>query len=250
MHTKEIQEVYAGHQLLSGKGKGVANALVGKTALILFFVNDSHSQWDDSVKNKFSKTHTAAMDTVMKAAQKYDVSLTIDTFAEEVTVPFVCDIEHELNNARDWGKYIMEQYNRKVFRGYKYHFMEKLGYDQIAIAYVLNRDFREYAKSNDNTSHISTELSVLSSSSDQHAIIHELFHQFGAADLYYPDDVVKAVRKHDYFSVMGYGIGIRIDSLTAYVIGWSDEIDETTVALLEETKHLRIKDIIIGRRNS
>lgn len=250
MHTQEIQTLYEKHQLLTAKGKGIANALVGKTALILFFVNDSRSQWDDSVKNKFSKTHTSAMEIVMKEAQKRGVSLAIDTFVEEVTVPFDCDLDYKTKDFLEWDTYIINQYDRKMFRGYQYHFTKALGYDQVAIAFVFNRAFRAYARSDNRTGIPRTEFSTLSSSSSERTIIHELFHQFGAADLYYPDEVVNAVRKHNYLSLMGNTPGIPIDSLTAYLIGWSDEIDETTVALLEETKHLRFKDILIGRREN
>ncbi len=251
MHSKDIQVLYEKHQLLTSKGKGIANALVGKTAMILFFVSDSVSRWNDSAKSRFSKTHASAMNTVIKAAQKYSVSLTIDTIAEEVTLPYACDNDLKSGDSDKWISAITDRFNKKYFRGYKYHFTEKLGYDQVAIAFVFNRDFRAYAGSDERLNAVcTTECSVLCCSSSERTILHELFHQFGAADLYYPDDVVKAVRKYNYLSLMGYGSGIHIDSLTAYLIGWSDEIDETTVALLEDTKHLRVKDIIIGRRNS
>ena len=227
MNHYEIVSNYKNHVLLRRKGQGDASELVGKTVVLLFFVNDNASKWTEADRDKFLKTHNAAMETVMKAAEKFSVPLTIDTIVVDITVPFTC---HSDDHSK-WSKYIMSKYGSKLFKGYRKHYRETLGYAQIAVDFAFNKSFRAFA--HQDTTPADTEHSVLGYPCSQRTIIHELFHQFG-----------ETVKKLKYPSIMGVSGGIHIDSLTAYAIGWSQEIDNDAVALLEATKHLKLKDVI------
>lgn len=243
MNSFNIEYDYKNHVLLRRKGRGDAGTLAGKVVLLLFFVNDSIAIWTDSARKKFSKTHQTAMETIIALAQEHSVSLTIDTVVEEVTVPFACNRD----SSHDWPQDIIAPYSKKLFKGYRKHFKETLGYDQIAVAFVLNRDFRAYAH---QAPFFDIECSVLSSSASNRTIIHEFFHQFGAEDIYPLEYCMESVKKLNYPSIMAITGNTYVDTLTAYAIGWSDEIDEKAVALLEATKHLTIKEIFNFRKRT
>lgn len=244
MNHYEIETKYKNHILLRRKGAGDAAELVGKTVVLLFFVNDKTSAWTPSERARFLQLHNAAMKTVVDKAEKFSVSVTIDTVVEEVTVPYVCDRE----NPDKWCNNIMEIYGRRLFKGYRKHYRETLGYEQIAVTFALNRSFRAFATN--STSRFYPEYSVLKNSASQHTIIHELFHQFGARDIYPLENCMDTVKKLNYRSIMGYAGNLHIDSLTAYAIGWCKEIDEDAVELLEKTKHLKIGDFIKFQKRS
>jgi hypothetical protein len=235
--------------LLRRKNKGDASALVGRTAMLLFFVNDKISQWTPSARQKFSKTHDDAMKTITEKAKDFSVSVTIDTFVEEVTVPLSAEVGFNPTSevSDEWIDWIMSKYSKKFFKGYRKHYKETLGYDQVAVAFAFNRDFRACAQ---QAATSAPEYSFLDAYASERTIIHELFHQFGAEDIYIFENCMESVRKLNYASVMAYKGGIHIDSITAYVIGWSNEIDDSGVKLLELIKHLKLKDVIAFRKRS
>ena len=239
MNAYQIVDNYKNHILLRRKKRGDASELVGKVAMLLFFVNDDSARWTASAQKKFSNTHDAAMKDVVEAAKKYSVSVTIDTFVEEVTVPYICDVNSESSGSSKWIDSIMTKYSSKLFKGYRKHYKETLGYDQIAVAFVFNKNFRAYAQQ--EWCYLDTECSVLYASASKKTIIHELLHQFGAEDIYVLEYCMKTVQKLNYSSIMA-AKGNAIDSLTAYTVGWCKEIDDNAVELLEASKHVKLKD--------
>lgn len=244
MNAYQIVDNYKNHILLRRKNKGDAAALVGKVAMLLFFVNDNDAQWTSSAREKFSNTHNAAMKDVVEAAKKYSVTVTIDTFVEEVTVPYICNINCKSTDCDNWIDGITSKYSHKFFKGYRKHYKETLGYDQIAVVFAFNKNFRAYAKQ--EWCLLDTECSVLDASSSKKTIIHELLHQFGAEDIYALEYCMETIRKLNYSSIMAIK-GHNIDSLTAYAVGWCKEIDDSAVELLEASKHLKLKDYMAFR---
>ena len=103
--------------------------------------------------------------------------------------------------------------------------------------FVFNKPFRSGAVSVDWQSRMHGEMSIISSEYTKHTIVHELLHQFGAVDLYYPREVNDLIQKMNYASVMATTASLHIDSLTSYLIGWTEEIDAAAVQILERTKH-------------
>lgn len=242
MNAQDIQAKYGKHPLLKGKNRGDATELSGKTVVIVFLVDDKTSKWNDAVRDKFMKTHDSAMETLLKVAKKYPISLTIQTVFEEMALPIDCTGD----NTKVWIDQILQRYNRKFFGGFKKHYKESCGYDQVAVAFVFNKPFRAYA-SPERSMH---EYSVIHSNNNTGTIVHELLHQFGAADLYYPKEVKDIVLRRYYPTVMHSGSAKDIDPLTAYLIGWSDEIDDKTAQLLEDTKHLTFVKVLTARSKS
>ena len=247
MNIYEISDKYKNHILLRRKNQGDAAELVGKVAMLLFFVSDKSSQWTASSQQKFFNTHESAMKTVVERAKQFSVSVTIETFVEEVTVPYACDVHFGSSKFDGWIESIISQYSKKFFKGYRRHYKETLGYDQIAVAFAFNQDFRAFARQ--EWRYLDTECSILDAPASKRTIIHELLHQFGAKDIYVLEGCMDSVQKLKYASIMAYH-GDAIDSLTAYAIGWSSEIDESAVNLLEASKHIKLKDYIAFQKRT
>jgi hypothetical protein len=74
---------------------------------------------------------------------------------------------------------------------------------------------------------------------DTSALKHELLHLFGATDFYYHDTVEQAADRYLGDSIMASADAFApVDDMTAYLIGWTEEIDATAALILEKTKHL------------
>ena len=75
-----------------------------------------------------------------------------------------------------------------------------------------------------------------------HTIMHELLHQFGAIDLYYPKTVSRWSKQLLGKSIMREYDGTIVDELTAYLIGWIDSVSEETFAFLQNTAAITSKE--------
>ena len=73
---------------------------------------------------------------------------------------------------------------------------------------------------------------------DDNYLTHELFHQFGAIDLYNQEGVEKVALKYFPNSDM-LTVSHVIDDLTAYLVGWTDTLSAKAQKFLKETEGLR-----------
>ena len=117
-------------------------------------------------------------------------------------------------------------------------FQREFGVDEAPIAFCLNRSDRSFARQERGEGY---EFAVLFGKDEDYR--HELYHLFGAMDLYQNDEVAKAAVRYFPNSIMQYsGEDLRVDELTAYLMGWTDYPYKRAVRFLEETKHLTAED--------
>ena len=79
-----------------------------------------------------------------------------------------------------------------------------------------------------------------------HTLVHELLHQFGAIDLYYPDEITVAGEKFLGRSIMN--CGMDIDDLTRVLIGWRTTLTDNAINFLEATKGVTKEQVMDARR--
>ena len=233
MRHEEIQRVYPNHYYLSHKNMGGAGRLVGKVDVIVFFVNDSRSAWTERSKMKYRETQKAAMQYILKNARSKGVDLQLRNAYIDTTVPMECT----LNNYREWSQAVMANFKKSSILSFQQNYKAAHQCAEAPIIFVLNKPFRSSAVSARWETRLNGEMSILSSNFDMRTIVHELLHQFGAVDFYYPKEVSDLLQRMRYSSVMGAITGLTIDSLTSYLIGWTQEIDAPAVKILEHTKH-------------
>lgn len=127
--------------------------------------------------------------------------------------------------------------------------------DESPIIFAFNKEFRSCAHMSEGQPNVGRnhpEWSMVSyqQSEDErvtvHTIVHELLHQFGAPDLYYPKRVTEAAEKCLGESIMNRGMAI--DDLTRVSIGWRDKLTDKAIAFLEATKGVTEAQVIKARR--
>ena len=234
MKHEEIQRKYKNHIFLSFIGAGGSKKLVGDVIVNVFFVNDSNSTWTESARNAYKENHYSVLRFLVKSAKKFGVDLSIRSAFGSGTVSMVCNSD----NSEKWSREIVEQYGRKSLLEYQKGYKLNFSCDEAPIIFVFNKPFRDYAFSSNSITQQLDEFSVVSSPFEQRTIMHELLHQFGARDLYFPKDLKELVREMGYSSVMAEDSTCWIDSLTAYLIGWGSEIDSSAVQILDKMKNL------------
>lgn len=234
MRHEEIQRIYKNHYFTSFRNMGGVKELSGSIDVIVFFVNDSQSTWTESAKQRYRITQKAAMKLLLDGARRRGVSLQIRNAYVDASVAMNCT----RNNKYIWSKSIIDQYGVPDIPAYQCRHEAVKRCTEAPILFVFNKPFRSSAVSVDWQSRMYGEMSIISSDYSVHTIAHELLHQFGAVDLYYPAEVYQLVQRMNYDSIMATWDSTHIDSLTAYLIGWTDEIDTPATLILEKSKHL------------
>lgn len=233
MRHEDIQRIYKDHYFTSHRNMGGVRKLVGNVDVIVFFVNDIQSTWTDYAKKQYRAAQKVAMQLILRTAQSKGINLQLRNAYIETTLSTNCS----LDNYQDWSKSIMMKYGKPDIPTFQHNYKAAHQCSEAPIIFVLNKPFRSSAVSVDWKSRMQGEMSIISSNYEKRTIIHELLHQFGAVDLYYPKEVKVLVQKMNYASVMAASTSMHIDALTSYLIGWTDEIDAPTVQILERTKH-------------
>ena len=234
MWHDDIQRKYKNHYFTSFRNMGGVKEFSGSVDVIVFFVNDSRSTWTEAARQRYRTVQKAAMKMLLDEARKRGVSLTIRNAYVDATVPMNCTRD----NKDIWSKSIISRYGVADIPSYQSRHEAAKHCTEAPILFVFNKPFRSSAVPVDWLSRLHGEMSLISSDCDVHTIAHELLHQFGAVDLYYPAEVYRIVQRIGYDSIMATHNSTNIDSLTAYLIGWTDHIDSAAAAILEQTKHL------------
>ena len=114
------------------------------------------------------------------------------------------------------------------------------GSDESPFILVFDKTARSFARRQSMSGTPYNELSVMfrniyTSSFLWTTIAHELLHQFGAIDYYYPEEVTECAKIYIKDSIMGVGRDDVLDDLTAYIVGIKDTISASTYHFLEKT---------------
>ncbi len=232
MKHDEIQKKYPNHVYFSKKGKGATKELKGNVVVIVLFVSDEKGRWTPFYMDESMKRHESAARILSGLAYGRGVDLKIKCVFQEIKLPMLCTDK----NRAEWRKAIAKAYGKNSLSEYQEYYKKKYNCDEVPFMFTFFKDFRSYAISSDKNTNVHDEYSVLEPDSKEGTIIHELLHQFGAVDLYYPQIVRSTLTLLNYKSVMADSGSIFIDSLTAYLIGWTDYITEKGAKILECTK--------------
>ncbi len=227
---------------LSAKCIGPTVKLTGEIVLVVLFVNDAVSKWTDKAKDEYLKIHNKTVHAVTEEAKNRNIPLRLRTGTGEVSVETVCSSF----NYREWIPNIWKTKNANDTASFQKYFENKYNCCDAPILFVFNKFARSFAMTTDTYNRYPEECSVIFKDSpgkpfSERTVLHEILHQFGAVDLYFPDEVKKSAENNLPKSIMNDGN--EIDSLTEYLIGWKDEISENANVFLKETSHITLDDI-------
>lgn len=241
----DVKDVFA----LKGKNAGCSLKLRGKVVLIAFLVNDGESRWDAASQEKFVASLKEISNRLMDESGLNKEQLQIAYAYKQVDIPYIVNRKNDSNCMHD----VLRQFGYSDVQSYQKHYEEKFERDETAITFVFNKEFRSHAFSADKSiddpeavDPIGDEYSFVSFCADDvedssRGFIHELMHQFGAIDYYYPENIAVKANMMLPGSIMNGGN--NIDDLTRYIIGWDDEPSTAALNFLKSISDIPIEEI-------
>lgn len=211
------------HTFLKSRAQGPCNKLEGSVGITVIFVDDGESSWAQEDMDAYMSAVYADISGMTQDAAIWGRELyaSVDTaqcrvtgtVTDELTDTFVDPILSAAGLPTE---------------NFHDHLEEELGVEQAPVVFVLNKPGRASAKMGGKE-----EYCFLFD--DVTAFRHELFHLFGAEDLYYPAEVTAIAESCFTESIMlGYDSD-AVDDLTAYLIGWSNSLSEDALSFLNQT---------------
>lgn len=238
---------------LRGKNMGCSVQLRGRVVLVAFLINDGESHWDDESQKIFAECLKQSTNTLMDSSNLGREDLDIAYAYCQVTVPYPV----EKRNSNRFVQDVLRQFGYEDVQSYQQHYENKFARDEACVSFVFNKSFRSYAVSVSGTAapegenSAGNEYSIVAfnpknPTDSQRTFIHELMHQFGAVDLYYPERVKIEAQQYLPGSIMNGGS--NIDDLTRYVIGWTDDLSQNAQAFLRTVSKISPAEIAAAAR--
>ena len=219
---------------LNTKNKGDCKIFKGNVLFTVLFADMPDYTWTETEKENFIKRQENEVRTLKTEAEKYSISLNVNfvslAFSASST-PDLFDnsawIEDALLSAglpdEDTVNYLKAHYNM----------------DQVVIIFALKCSGRSFALPQTKTKGF--ECAFIYSS--ETAFCHEILHIFGAKDFYYPQNVWNLAKELFPDSIMLSSKNEKVDSFTAYLIGWTETPDNTAQTFIESTAGISQKEI-------
>lgn len=234
---------YDGHYYLRGRNAGTSTLMRGKVAYVVVFVDDPKSDWSNPEEvQHFKKIINDATKELTRQAAAYKTRLKLLPRYEHVK------IDKPVNNSSGSKEYldeIIKALAATSLTEYLNAAKKRMRCDSIAMLLAVNRDDRSFASisgstdGNFDSSEISVIFTDLNDGDEENVrtICHETAHEFGAHDYYYPK-ITRDTAAAAFGEQLLMDYGLKIDSLTAYLIGWTDTLDAAAEKFLEATKTL------------
>ena len=220
---------YEDHVLTQSRDEGSCKMLAGEVEMVVLCVSIPQADWDMQERSALQVQVEKAADELEREAAGYGVALEIIPEYHEVSV----DAPGELDS--DWVEDLIKQVTTLRSRRTYKHWRSSpllLCFDHAGRAYAQTRFGNNL------------EFLVLFEDEQAEVIRHETLHLFGAEDLYIHQTVKEAAQTYYPGSIMleGRADG-TVDSLTAYLIGWTDTLDPTAEQFLAQTQHLTQEEL-------
>lgn len=225
------------HVYLSGRDMGSCLKFCGRAAFLCVFVTDDESTWTDAEMDAAKLEFDKAAELISSEAARYG--------AEAEAVLTYAEGKVEDPDAALWIDLLLEN------AGYKSESWarEKVARDALAAngAVVLCYNNKDRSNAHVGLSQSDVELVNLYEC-DSYTFVHEALHLFGAVDFYYPDEVNEASKRILGDTIMREDVE-TVDSFTAYLVGWTDQISDKSLEFLKETAHITYDEWVEANKN-
>ena len=225
-----IPNMYRNNYYLSSMGAGYCETLTGKVTIVFVFVDDPTDGWTASEQNEAEEAMVEELRKLLREAESYGVTLNLSYAVYNATI----DVEFTWDG-NEWKEAAMAQIG--LYDSYKDQrkLEEYYEADQVPVVFVVDEPGRSYANFYSNGKGFE---SVAILNKNYASLRHELCHVFGARDMYFPQETVEAAKAYLPNGIMYGDCAGDIDPLTAFVIGWMDELTEEALAFLYDTNGL------------
>ena len=213
---------------------GPCRKLKGNVAVVTIFVDTPRSSWTEAERDRFYVGLWKNTAEIEQQAASYGTGLSFSALWAQVSTKYnVSRIEDKDFNI-DWYWDILKYYGLNSMQ--EMHDAWLGTYDDLAVLFLFDEEGRCYSYESESDQAWREEFPVyFTRSFPDGKIDHELYHLFGAIDLYQPAAVEKAARKYFGESLM-MGGSINIDSFNAYLLGWTDALDDKAKAFREAVR--------------
>lgn len=222
----EIRDSYS----LTGRMSGASRALSGNLLLLTCFMRRGKNDFKESTVNNYYSAAYEAANFLMEEAANRGVELSIKCMHFDVEIP-------KDANPNDAFKLVRDFFHRNTMQEVQQYYEERFNVDEAPIILAFDDSQRSFAYRQHAGGRAVDEVSVVFRERKQFSwfsIAHELLHQFGATDLYFPDALAELADHYLGNSIMHRDVRC-IDDLTAYLIGWKDTISANTYYFLKDT---------------
>ena len=223
-----VPEELENHVLLQHRGNGDCEEMTGSIAVMLLFVDEPDHVWTPEKRDAYYNRIFEQTAQVEAAAAAYNTHLEFGYCYATASWPETLDNSAEIFDAMDS---LMSQAGLGNRDSAHENLKQMFNKGEAAIFVVLNKTGRANAYMSTGTG--GTEFAILYN--DSNPFWHEMNHLFGAVDFYYPAEVKAAADLYLGESIMTVGAGGIVDELTAYLIGWTDELYSCGRGFLYET---------------
>ena len=226
------EELY-NHVYLDARAAGISSTLTGDVLVTVILVDDPTGSWSDEEVAAIRENHeTAAADIVAEAAAYgVDLNLTFQYLQADAATQLPDD------DAVDWADGILTDLGLASYAQTSLSLETEYQVDEAPVLFYISTSGRAYAMP--YTSGTFSEIAFFfKTNSDASSFRHELYHLFGAKDYYYPEEVAALAQTYFSDSPMLSSENAVTDELTAYLIGWTDELSEDALKFLQETSDL------------
>ena len=182
--------------------------------------------WTDTDAWQFHEDVLVANDRLINQAAAWGVNLRVELNYINSYVDYPVDMV----NYADWAKAALTAANLPTENTIP-TLREMYQFEEAAIFFVSNRDGRSFAVNEYAESGL--EYVVLYRRQGDYR--HELYHVYGAADLYYPQEAKQQALACFGDSIMIDGAAGGVDALTAYLLGWTEQPSFAARTFLENT---------------
>ena len=226
------------HFALEARDIGPCRKLVGKTEILLAFVSTPDHPWTDDKKQEVFDVSDSSVQIMKDEALRYGNTLELSYYPFEFSIPM------EFSKDYEWYDYLLQNdYKVQNMDVIQQRYRRSLHVDSAPIIFLFNSWDRSYSRTTSaQNASFEDECSIIFCDTDMHDnyLTHELLHQFGAIDYYdYDNEGVENVAKKYFPESDMLIVSHDIDELTAFLVGWTDEIGPNAEAFLKETDGLR-----------
>lgn len=232
MYRVEDYPQIQGSCFLLGRGRGPSRILRGKVGIITFFLRRGNKPWPKSAIDSYYRSLNEAERNLEREAKRYNTQLEFANYQFEYNIP-------DNANTRDGYKLVKDYIHSPSVEEAQNYYEKSLGCNEVPFILAFYEEGRSFAWSQLGEANIyeSNEASaVFYGSRGVHwsTIAHELLHQFGARDYYFPERITAKAKQYFGNSIMGIGDYV-VDDLTAYLVGWKNTISAHTYWFLKDT---------------
>lgn len=227
----------AEHFALRSRDVGCNRKLLGNVRILLVLVNTPAHPWTEKKRDELNRISWSSIDFMAKNAKKYKANVNFSFGYLEYT------ISGEYDSELKWYWEILHDYfhmnsMREVVNAYNTGGVQESPVIFLFNSWDLSHTYTAYT----DYPGWDEEFCVIfcDTKMNNNYLTHELYHQYGAIDLYdyNKEGIAKLSKKYFPKNVMRCD-GTELDDLNAYLIGFTDALSDKAQQFLKESEGMR-----------